>query len=257
MADDIRERLVLEDGEEISRWIMRIELYAASQGWNDKKTAGKAALNLPSDKLDVLLALPTPDRSSWAKIKAILLAEFQPTKSRSEKLFLQRRKKDGESYLVYSKHLERLYRESFALASDSELSDQSSEAIKRQFLRGINSAIAQKLQLDHPTQPVDKLALRAKEIEEIMFKSGQTTLCRTDLPSLSSLQSEIHDIKMVVQSLADSASGGHVSGGQDHVGAVKKPFHPPPQSHTPSAMERKCHITCCGKGGVSRIYLAC
>ena len=89
MADDIRERLVLEDGEEISRWIMRIELYAASQGWNDKKTAGKAALNLPSDKLDVLLALPTPDRSSWAKIKAILLAEFQPTKSRSEKLFLQ------------------------------------------------------------------------------------------------------------------------------------------------------------------------
>jgi hypothetical protein len=64
MADDIRECLVLEDGEEISGWIMRIELYAASQGWNDKKTAGKAALNLPSDKLDVLLALPTPDRSS-------------------------------------------------------------------------------------------------------------------------------------------------------------------------------------------------
>ena len=33
---------------------------------------------------------------------------------------------------------------------------------------------------------------------------------------------------MVVQSLADSASGGHVSGRQDHVGAVKKPFHPLP-----------------------------
>ena len=126
MADDIRERLVLEDGEEISRWIMRIELYAASQGWNDKKTARKAALNLSCDKLDLILALRTPDRRSWAKIKAILLAEFQPTRSRSEEFFLQRLKKDGESYLVYSKHLERLYRESFALASDSELSDQSS-----------------------------------------------------------------------------------------------------------------------------------
>ena len=115
MAESIRDRLKLEQGEEISRWILRVELYAASQEWDDKKTAGKAALNLPSDKLDVLLALSSEDRTSWKKIKEVLLKEFQPSKEYSEVLFLSRTKKDGESYLVYCKHLERLYHESFAL----------------------------------------------------------------------------------------------------------------------------------------------
>ncbi|CAB3979470.1 Retrovirus-related Pol poly from transposon [Paramuricea clavata] len=70
---------------------------------------------------------------------------------------------------------------------------------------------------------------------------------------------------MVVQSLADSASGGHVPVGQDHVGAVKKPFHPFPNliPHHLSAMAtnpglrqdcksyRPCQVKCfqCEKSG--------
>ena len=88
--------------------------------------------------------------------------EFQPSKTNSEELFLKSLKKDGESYLVYSKHLERLYRESFAITPGTELNSQSTEAIKRQFLRGINHEIAQKLKLDNPDDPLDKLITRAK-----------------------------------------------------------------------------------------------
>ncbi|KXJ09791.1 Retrovirus-related Pol polyprotein from transposon 17.6 [Exaiptasia diaphana] len=88
-------RLRWQQNEEISRWILRVELYAASQGWDDRKTAGKAALNLPNDKLDVLLALSGDDRTSWKKIKEILVREFQPSKENSEELFLNRVKKDG------------------------------------------------------------------------------------------------------------------------------------------------------------------
>jgi hypothetical protein len=53
------DRLSWEKNQEISRWILRVELYAVSQGWDDKKTA---ALNLTSDKLDVLPALSNDDR---------------------------------------------------------------------------------------------------------------------------------------------------------------------------------------------------
>ena len=86
MGDNVRDRLRWEQGEEISRWILSVELYAASQQWDDKKTAGKAALNLPSDKLDVLLALSSKDPTSWKKIKEILL---KPTfEGKQRKTFL-------------------------------------------------------------------------------------------------------------------------------------------------------------------------
>ena len=203
MAENVRDRLKWEQGEEISRWILRVELYAASQEWDDKKTAGKAALNLPSDKLDVLLALSSEDRTSWKKIKEVLLKEFQPSKEYSEELFLARTKKDGESYLVYCKHLERLYRESFAIASDVELNEQSVEAIKRQFLRGIKTEIAQKLKLHHADESLEKLVTRAKEIEEVLYRPSSAKVHNIENNEpLQQLQSEVRELKEIVASFS-------------------------------------------------------
>ncbi|KXJ07775.1 Retrovirus-related Pol polyprotein from transposon 17.6 [Exaiptasia diaphana] len=193
--------------EEISRWILRVELYAASQGWDDKKTAGKAALNLPNDKLDVLLALSDDDRTSWKKIKKILVSEFQPSKENSEELFLNRVKKYGESYLVYSKHLERLYRESFGLASDVKLNEQSLEAIKRQFLRGITQEISQRLKLHNPADPLNLLVTRANEFEEILIRpnSVRSVNCDTRV-SFEELQNEVKELKDMVAALSTTPS---------------------------------------------------
>ena len=203
MAESVRDRLKWEQGEEISRWILRVELYAASQGWDYKKTAGKAALNLPGDKLDVLLALSSEDRTSWKKIKEVLRKEFQPSKEYSKELFLSRTKKDGESYLVYYKHLERLYRESFALVSDFELNEQSIEAIKRQFLRGIKSEIAQKLKLHHADESLVKLVTRAKEIEEVLYRPSSVKVNSIENKEpLQQLQSEVRELKEIVASFS-------------------------------------------------------
>jgi len=203
MADNGRDRLRWE--QVISRWILRVELYAASQQWDDKKTAGKAALNLPSDKLDVLLALPGEERTSWKKIKEILLREYQPSKANSEELFLARIKKDGESYLVYSKQLERLYREAFALASEVKLNEQSAEAIKRQFLRGIKQDIAQKLKLHHPDDSIDKLVTRAKEIEEVLCRPNVDIHAIDNNQPLQQLQSDVKELKEIVSSLSKAS----------------------------------------------------
>ncbi|KAK3699092.1 hypothetical protein QZH41_000619 [Actinostola sp. cb2023] len=194
-----------EQGEVISRWILRVELYAASQQWDDKKTAGKAALNFPSDKLDVLLALPSEERTSWKKIKEILLREYQPSKANSEELFLARIKKDGESHLVYSKQLERLYRKAFALASQVKLNEQSAEAIKRQFLRGIKQDIAQKLKLHHPDDSIDKLVTRAKEIEEVLCRPNVDIHAIDNNQPLQQLQSDVKELKEIVSSLSKAS----------------------------------------------------
>ncbi|KAK3736096.1 hypothetical protein QZH41_003540 [Actinostola sp. cb2023] len=224
MADSGRDRLRWEQGEVISRWILRIELYAASQQWDDKKTAGKAALNLPSDKLDVLLALPGEERTSWKKIKEILLREYQPSKANSEELFLARIKKDGESHLVYSKQLERLYREAFALASEVKLNEQSAEAIKRQFLRGIKQDIAQKLKLHHPDDSIDKLVTRAKEIEEVLCRPNVDIHAIDNNQPLQQLQSDVKELKEIVSSLS-KASISVSAPDQVSVGGINQQGH--------------------------------
>lgn len=208
MAEVFHDRLRLEQGEKISRWIMRVDLYATSQGWDDKRTAGKAAINLPDDKLDLLLSMPDADRKSWEKIKKILLAEYQPTQTVSEDLFLKRHKRDGESYLVFQKNLERLYRESFGIEPQTELSSQSSEAIKRQFLRGINPEIAKKLKLDHSSETIDMLIKRAKVIEEIMLQCKQETIVYAvnDVSEIQALQGEVRELKEVVETLVRSST---------------------------------------------------
>ena len=85
------------------------------------------------------------DRISWVKIMEILLSEYQSTQTTSKNLFLKKNKRDGESHLVFQTNLEDLYREAFGI--EPELSQKSSEAIKKQFLRGINPETAKKLKI--------------------------------------------------------------------------------------------------------------
>ena len=57
MEDD-RCRLVWKKGEDVKKWILRVELYAAARGWNENKMAAMAAIGLPDDKVEFLLTVP-------------------------------------------------------------------------------------------------------------------------------------------------------------------------------------------------------
>jgi hypothetical protein len=131
--------------------------------------------------------------TSWKKIKESLIKDFQPSKENSEELFLSTIKKDSESYLVYAKHLERLYRETFAIAAEVKLDDQSQEAVKRQCLRGIKQEIAQKLKLHHPDNSLDKLVARAKKIEEVLVRPSSSVNNIASNEPLEQLQNDVKE----------------------------------------------------------------
>ena len=61
MEDD-RCLLIWKKGEDVKKWILRVELYAAARGWNENKMAAMVAIGLPDDKVEFLLTVPEGDR---------------------------------------------------------------------------------------------------------------------------------------------------------------------------------------------------
>ncbi|KAJ7391348.1 hypothetical protein OS493_018391 [Desmophyllum pertusum] len=141
MDTDDRCRLVWKKGEDVKKWILRVETYAAARGWNNNKMAAMAAIGLPDDKVEFLLTMPEEDRKDWSKLKKAILTEYRTDAASCEQAFLARMRQPV---------LERLYREAFEIEEETALSEPSQKAITRQFLRGIPQPISSKLQLDYP-----------------------------------------------------------------------------------------------------------
>ena len=56
--EDYRCRLIWKKGEDVKKWILRVETYAAARGWNENKMATMASIGLPDDKVEFLLTVP-------------------------------------------------------------------------------------------------------------------------------------------------------------------------------------------------------
>ena len=60
MEDD-RGRLLWKQGEDVKKWTLQVETYAAARGWNNNKMAAMAAFGLPDDKVEFFLTVPKED----------------------------------------------------------------------------------------------------------------------------------------------------------------------------------------------------
>ena len=74
--DDDRCRLLWKNGEDVTKWILRVETYAAARGWNNNKMAAMVAIGLPDDKVEFLLTMSEEDRKDWSKLKTAILMEY-------------------------------------------------------------------------------------------------------------------------------------------------------------------------------------
>ena len=204
MEDD-RCRLLWKKDEDVKKWLLRVETYAAARGWNNNKMAAMAAIGLPDDKVEFLLTVPEDDRKDWTKLKKAILDEYRSDPASSEQAFLSRMREPGESFLVYFAVLERLYREAFGIEEATALTETSQKAVTRQFLRGIPQAISTKLQIDYPDETYTNLAKHARRIEEVLARTQPpaeqvATVESSDNDSkLDTLRNELKELKMLVQ----------------------------------------------------------
>lgn len=132
MEDD-RCRLIWKKGEDVKKWILRVETYAAARGWNENKMAAMAAIGLPDDKVEFLLTVPDGDRKDWPKLKKAILTEYRTDPESCEQAFLARMRQPGESFLVYFAVLEQLY--GTRLVSEKEQHSTSHRSFFEGFLR--------------------------------------------------------------------------------------------------------------------------
>ena len=204
MEDD-RCRLLWKQGEDVKKWILRVETYAAARGWNNNKMAAMAAIGLPDDKVEFLLTVPEEDRKDWPKLKKAIIAEYRKDPASSEQAFLARMRQPGESFLVYFAVLERLYRDAFGIEEGTALNEPSQKAVTRQFLRGIPQAISSKLQLDYPDESYTNLAKQARRIEEVLARTQApaeqvASVNPTQSDSrLDTLCNELSELKVLLQ----------------------------------------------------------
>ena len=63
-----------KNGEDVTKWILRVEAYAAARGWTNKMAA-MAAIGLPDDKVEFLLTMREEDRRDWSKLKKAILTQ--------------------------------------------------------------------------------------------------------------------------------------------------------------------------------------
>ena len=170
MEDD-RCRLLWKKDEDVKKWILRVETYAAARGWNNNKMAAMATIGLPDDKVEILLTVPEEDRNDWPKLKKAILDEYRSDPASSEQAFLSRKREPSESFLVYFAVFERLYREAFGIEEGTALNETLQKAVTRQFLRGIPQPISSKLQLDYPDETYTNRAKHARRIEEVLART--------------------------------------------------------------------------------------
>ena len=112
MEDD-RCRLLWKQGEDVKRWILRVETYAAAHGWNAKKMATMAVIGLPDEKVKFFFTVPEEDREDWPKLKKAIITAYRRDQASCEEAFLARMRQPGELSLVYFAVMEPLYWDAF------------------------------------------------------------------------------------------------------------------------------------------------
>ena len=206
-------KITWKAGEKVTKWILRVDTYSAACGWDKAKTAGKAAIGLPDDKLDFLLTVPEEVWKDWSKLKKAFLDEYRADAASCEQAFLARKRQEGESFLVYYSVLERLYCDAFGVEEATALLDESNLAITRQFLRGIPAQISSKLQMDYPDAKPKDLAKQARRIEEVFARTqARLEQVRTvESPPITStqfeiLREELNDVKSLLKGQGHAAA---------------------------------------------------
>ena len=105
-VEDDRCRLSWKKGEDVKKWILRVETCAAACGWNNNKMVVMAAIGLPDHKVDLFLAVREENRADWPVLKKAILAGYKTYQASSEQAFLSRMRKPGQSFLLYFSVLE-------------------------------------------------------------------------------------------------------------------------------------------------------
>ena len=194
--------------------------------------AAMAAIGLPDDQVEFLLTMREQDRKDWSKLKKAILTKYRTDEATAEQAFLTRNRQPGESFLVYSAVLERLYRQAFKLEPETDFSEPSKKAITRQFLRGIPQPISSKLQL------TNNLAKHARRMEEVLSRTQTPTENVSTVISAESTESklealctEFKELKTILHAQAAQEPAGEV-----HAGASKP--QPLPSQQSPHRSQR-------------------
>ena len=192
-------------------------MYAAARGWTNNKMAAMSAFGLPDDKVEFLLTMREEDRKDWSKLKKAILTEYRTDEATAEQAFLTRNRQPGESFLVYSAVLERLYCQAFKLEPETDLSEPSKKAITRQFLREIPQPMSSKLQLDFPDESLNNLAKHARRMEEVLYRTQTPTENVSTVTSAESTESKLEALRTEFKELKNysprSGSTGTSRGG--------------------------------------------
>ena len=123
------------------------------------------------------------------------MTEYRTDEATAEQAILTRNRQPGESFLVYSAVLERLYRQAFKLEPEKDLSEPSKKAITRLFFRGIPQPISSKLQLDFPDESLNNLAKHARRTEEVLSRTQTPTENVSTVTSAESTESKLEALR--------------------------------------------------------------
>ena len=157
------------EGEPIRDYLRRADAYALLG--DEKKAIGKTLLGLGS-RIGVIDSLSDDDKKTIVNLKAALLREFGETAQVTQRQFLTRKKRDGETYGMFLSALRALFRGAYSSSttpgqsSTDEDSDVGKALIKSTFLNGIDAAVAGQLRLLYPDVELKDLSDRARKIEE-------------------------------------------------------------------------------------------
>ena len=239
-----------KNGEDVTKWILRVETYATARGWTNNKIAAMAAIGLPDDKVEFLLTMREEDRKDWSKLKKAIVTEYRTDEATSEQAFLTRNRQPGESFLVYSAVLERLYRQAFQLEPETDLSEPSKKAITGQFLRGIPQPKSSKLQLDFPDESLNKLAKHARRIEEVLSRTQTPTENVATITSAESteskfeaLRTEFKELKTTLhaQATQEPAAEVHAVASKPYTSPTQQSPHHSQRPPSPNFPSRRCY----------------
>ena len=216
MAERGSDKLVWGGGETIQDYLRRVDAYALLG--DEKKTIGKTLLGL-GHRISVIDSLSETDKSSVTNLKAALLREFGDTAQQSQRQFLTRRKRDGETYGMFLSALRVLFQSAYASSPGQSSTDENSAVgmalIKSTFLSGIDSGVAGQLRLQFPDANIQELPTHARAIEEAMgLRNGKADVCQVAEQSgkpdqIAALRSEVQTLTEAVNAIrfADAGRG--------------------------------------------------
>lgn len=251
-------RVVWAESEDLETFIRKVKAYRLQVG-DEKKAIGKALLGLGT-RIGIMDSLTEADTSSITSLQTALQREFGSSARSCQTAFGTRNRLPGETYGMFLAALKSLFVKAFpGTTPDMPV---AKALLKTRFLDGISSTVSSQLRLLSPDLDVDKLPLRAKEIDEaIMGPEGNTSVCTvgptdsdtgkqgpscpaTDDPGdLAQLRAEVSELSrsvLAIQDVISGATGGGNGPGAKEGGAprVFPPSGPAGRGRTRSAWRR-------------------